>query len=279
MLPFDKLGNSGIDAVTAAKTQSLDHNIHQCNATTAAFTFTLAAAEKWKGSFILVYKSDTSTNAVTVDGNGSETVNGGTTYSLRKQYDYVLLFSDGTNIVATAGNNIFGEPRINSRTYTTTTGDVIGFQAKPSQGASTSGNIYGAQIGVRVNSTFALTGTGSAVGAVIDVYLKGTTGAIAGDARVLDLELVDDTGSSRTITGDATLLRFRSNISATVTGNVSCMRVETPEGTTAYEAFIDFTGVSTGLITAQSGVSTVTHAIKCIVGSTVFYIPGYSTVS
>lgn len=69
-----------------------------CNATGAAFTVNLpAAASVGAGKEVTIKKIDASANAVTVDGNASETIDGATTYSLSAQWKYVKLYSDGTN--------------------------------------------------------------------------------------------------------------------------------------------------------------------------------------
>ena len=116
--------------------------------------------------------------------------------------------------------------RFNSITNIGTANDFIGFQAKPRQGAATAKNVIGCEISSQISDTFALTGSGSLIGAHVDVYVRGTTGAIAGDVRGMQIELTDDTGSSRAVSGYVTHLRFRSNLSCSVTGKYSVMRVE-----------------------------------------------------
>lgn len=48
---------------------------------------------------ITVKKIDSSANTVTVDPNGTETIDGGTTAVLRKRWESITLISDGTNWV------------------------------------------------------------------------------------------------------------------------------------------------------------------------------------
>lgn len=77
-----------------------------CDASGGAFTVTLlAAATAGDGSSIIIKKTDSSANAVTVDGNGSETIDGSTTYSLATEDQSVYLVCDGSNwhILATYG--------------------------------------------------------------------------------------------------------------------------------------------------------------------------------
>ena len=57
---------------------------------------TLPQAAANTGLTILVRKTDTSANTVTVDGNGSETINGATTQVITAQYTTLTLSSNGT---------------------------------------------------------------------------------------------------------------------------------------------------------------------------------------
>lgn len=65
------------------------------DATGGARTITLPKAETWAGFPLVVKKVDSSANAVTIDGNGSETIDGATTYALSEQYDSIEILSDG----------------------------------------------------------------------------------------------------------------------------------------------------------------------------------------
>ena len=69
-----------------------------CDATGGAFTETLLpAATAGDGFCVTIIKSDSSANAVTVDGDGSETISGALTYALSSEGDAVILVSDGSN--------------------------------------------------------------------------------------------------------------------------------------------------------------------------------------
>jgi hypothetical protein len=68
------------------------------DATSAGVTITLpAAATAGNGFRVAIKKIDSSGNAVTIDGNLSETIDGNTTSTLSTQYDTENLISDGTN--------------------------------------------------------------------------------------------------------------------------------------------------------------------------------------
>lgn len=87
---------SGDSPVTVAAT---DENVlFRANATGGAITFNLpAAATAGSGFTVGFVKTDSSSNAVTLDGNGAETIGGATTTTLTKQNQAVLIRSDGTN--------------------------------------------------------------------------------------------------------------------------------------------------------------------------------------
>lgn len=71
------------------------------NATGGAITVNLPTAVGFGGRQIDVRKGDSSANAVTVDGNGGETINGAATKVLNVQYVDYTFRSDGTNVVIT----------------------------------------------------------------------------------------------------------------------------------------------------------------------------------
>jgi|GEM_PF-4943119 len=92
--------SAGATYTVRAKTTTytaLAGDVLVCDATGGAFTVTLPAAATVTGSSISVKKTDVSANAVTVDGNASETLDGATTLSLSTQYEAVTLWSDGSN--------------------------------------------------------------------------------------------------------------------------------------------------------------------------------------
>jgi hypothetical protein len=86
--------------VTAAATLQLSDYLVACDATSAAFTLTLPAVKDAKGMTFLVVKTDSSANAVTIDGNASETINGATTQALSAQWAEATLYCDGTQWIA-----------------------------------------------------------------------------------------------------------------------------------------------------------------------------------
>lgn len=92
---------TGLQVATAAKTAnytatSADSVIY-CDATGGAFTITLPAAASQPGRLYTVKKTDASANAITVDPNGAETIDGFSGRTLGYQYGFETYVSDGTN--------------------------------------------------------------------------------------------------------------------------------------------------------------------------------------
>lgn len=85
--------------VSAATTYTVltdDSYLILCDATAGAFDVDLPAAASSTNVRVTVKKIDASANAVTVDGNGAETIDGAATYSLAAQWDSVTITCNGT---------------------------------------------------------------------------------------------------------------------------------------------------------------------------------------
>lgn len=67
------------------------------NATSGAITISLPTASTIEGKTFTIVKTDATTNAVVVDPNLAETINGSATYTLGSQYSLIQVISDGTN--------------------------------------------------------------------------------------------------------------------------------------------------------------------------------------
>jgi len=96
--PFMQLSSLGygVKTVTGTYTAANDAVI-RCDASAGAFTISLPTASGIKGKAYLIKKVDSSTNAVTIDPYGTETIDGAATVTLASQYDSVIVVSDGTN--------------------------------------------------------------------------------------------------------------------------------------------------------------------------------------
>lgn len=88
---------AAIVAKTGAYTAASGDFVILCDASGGAFTVTLPAASGIARKIYHVKKTDSSGNAVTVDGNASETIDGGTTAVLSAQYESIKIICDGSN--------------------------------------------------------------------------------------------------------------------------------------------------------------------------------------
>jgi hypothetical protein len=96
----------GIKSVTDNYTMTDLNLMILANATSTAITVTLQTAAARPGRRIIVKKTDSSNNLVTIDPAGSETLDGATTIALSQVNAVREYISDGTNwrLVAAIGN-------------------------------------------------------------------------------------------------------------------------------------------------------------------------------
>lgn len=163
--------------------------------------------------------------------------------------------------------------RINSRSFTQASGDSIGFQSKPSQTVTTSGTVQGGQISPRVQAAI---GAATLIGLHVDTDAKGSTGGNITTIRGLELEIVSDASSGRTIT-DVEAIKFRTNLDATVSGNVVAFRIPTGEAAGGqWDALAKIDNVANVFDDTDSGTSsTKAGFIKVIVNGNARYIRLY----
>jgi hypothetical protein len=81
--------------ITASDTVRDSDYFIRVDATAGAVTVTLPPAARWAGIALVIKKLDAANN-VTIDGNGSEEIDGATTDVLTTQYESRTLFSNGT---------------------------------------------------------------------------------------------------------------------------------------------------------------------------------------
>jgi hypothetical protein len=92
-----KFLHSPYSAKTTTATLTLKEEVVTANANSAAFTITLPTAVGNSGKVFIVKKIDSTFNAVTIDGNASETIEGSTTTTLNTQNECLTIVSDGAN--------------------------------------------------------------------------------------------------------------------------------------------------------------------------------------
>jgi len=193
--------------------------------------------------------------------------------------DNYILFNRGDFKIQASGSHLVMDTldddkqlRINSRDYTQISGDTMALQLKPSQAATTTGDIFGAQISPRIQESY---GAGSLQGLGINCDLKGAAGGNVTTLRGISVELESASGSTRTIT-NATVVRGRNYLHGTVTNGPYMLQVDTHEGNVAWGAFAKLCDDGGNIADLATGVTgNPTGAIKVKIGDTVGYIPIY----
>jgi hypothetical protein len=89
-------GTFSITTKTGDYTATANENAIFVDATSGPVTITLPAISGNDGRRYWIKKIDVSANAVTIDGDASETIDGATTYTLSNQYDWVSIIVNGT---------------------------------------------------------------------------------------------------------------------------------------------------------------------------------------
>lgn len=82
---------------TTTYTATADETVILASSSGGPWTLTLPAAASFTNKDLLIKKTDSSLNAITIDGNGSETIDGATTTTLNTQYESVRIVCDGSN--------------------------------------------------------------------------------------------------------------------------------------------------------------------------------------
>lgn len=83
--------------VSSAATLGTSDAFVKGDASSAAFTITLPAAATVPGKEFIIKKADPTVNLVTIDANGSETIDGATTKKLATQNESIKIVSNGTS--------------------------------------------------------------------------------------------------------------------------------------------------------------------------------------
>jgi hypothetical protein len=94
---FTKSMRHAYTSVSSNTTLDATHEIVSVDASGGARTITLPTAVGINGRCYTIRKLDSSGNAVTINGDGAETINGSATKVLAAQYDFAEVCSNGTN--------------------------------------------------------------------------------------------------------------------------------------------------------------------------------------
>lgn len=174
------------------------------DASSAGVTITLVAAATAGAGFRLsIKKTDSSANAVTVDGNSSETIDGAATYLLYNQYDAIDLVCDGSNwhIQAKELSDVHGassnkleidrSTTITSGNFTLTSGNLT---LTSGNATLTSGDLSLAAGSISQIDSDSRTNT-VAYPLILDVQTSGTPAANIGTGIEFRAESADETNS------------------------------------------------------------------------------------
>jgi len=148
-----------------------------CDASGGAFTITLvAAATAGDGATLTIRKTDSSTNAVTIDGNALETISGLTTLLLTRDEGSVFLVCDGSNWHIQSSHN-YG-------TYVTSTLATHQVLSTPTAyDATTPQNTEGDEI---LTAALAASSTGANVRITFEAHMEATVQEIGVFAFFVD---------------------------------------------------------------------------------------------
>lgn len=95
---FEPKSTRAVTSKTTTYTATLADDVILVDGSGAAWTLSLPAAASSTGKVLQVVRTDnTPANAVTIDGNASETIQGATTRALYTQYESVTIVCDGSN--------------------------------------------------------------------------------------------------------------------------------------------------------------------------------------
>ena len=95
IVPGNAAWGATVAKTTAYTATTSDYTIRR-DATSAAFTVTLPAAATCTGLILVIKKTDASVNAVTIDGNAAETIDGAATVAISTRYQSYTIQSNGT---------------------------------------------------------------------------------------------------------------------------------------------------------------------------------------
>lgn len=198
-------------------------------------------------------------------------INGGTPTG-HKVYTADMRLQNG----ATVNNSAAGKIVISGLSSTATSGDLIGLQLSPSQGADTTGEVFGAQIKPRVASTF---NAATVNGLGIDSELKGPgDGALSSDLRGINLYM-GATGTG-TIGGNIVGLRARLESAINPTGHAVLLLPVDNEGAQDWDGLIKFDAAlgTHGMTTSSDKTGNAKSGTIKVIGSdgTVYHIQLYA---
>jgi hypothetical protein len=113
--------NNSIDNTDSPYSAKLTDELLLVDTSAAAVTVNLYAVANNSGKTIIIKKTSSSNNAVTIDANASETIDGKLTRTLDFQYEWVKLYCDGSawHVIAFSEESVQYDITVTSTNWTT----------------------------------------------------------------------------------------------------------------------------------------------------------------
>lgn len=124
-----------VEITSAAYTALTTSSTILADATSNNITITLPTAVGIEGRIYVIKKIDTTAYTVTIDGDGSETIDGVTTYTIYHSGAMIILQSDGANWQIIFKSS-FNSSTVKTADYTVTSGECRGRTTFTNEGAS-----------------------------------------------------------------------------------------------------------------------------------------------
>lgn len=174
--------------------------------------------------------------------------------------------------------------RLNSRNYTATSGDIIGYQSKPAANATGTATVYGSQVSPRFNHGVA---GASLVGVQSNPILKGTAAAggnLSGDVRAVEGRVESEDGGTRTVAGTVSCFAAYNNLfnEITVTGGIYAIEVKAKQQEAEWTGFAKLPDDSGNMTKYSAGHYTPGNCdggIKITLGGHDLWVPAYDALS
>lgn len=126
-LTSEKVRELGVQTINSSGTGDVNKSIWWVDTSSGAITIDLPSAVTFPGQRILLIDNagNAATNSITLDGFGSQTINGQLTKVINRNYGWCILYSNGSNWIAVTqdgnGNSVTGWAQYTDNGLITTT--------------------------------------------------------------------------------------------------------------------------------------------------------------
>jgi len=236
-------------------------------ASVGAFSMTMTAVASLPAGFVCtIMKVDAGSNAVTVDGASTETINGATTYTLDTQYQAVTLLNTGTEWLVIGVGSVFDLTNI------VLTGTLAQFNAALSDGSFAS--LAGSEVlSGKTLAAATLSGLLSAADQIIDQAVLrdyaeeiNALGSLGGGTDDIDLELANVV--SATVDTSTETFTFSNPPTSGKAGSFTLILTNGGSQTVNWPASVDWNGGTAPTLTV-SGIDVLTFFT--LDGGTIWY--------